>query len=117
MSPGTPHVLASLEDVPHGTARGFAIELGGRRQRFVAVHLEGSVRVYRNRCPHRGTPLDWVPDHFLDSDGAHLVCATHGAIFRPADGFCIAGPCAGDALSAVPARVEAGRILVELAAD
>ena len=70
--------------------------------------------MYHNRCPHRGTPLDWQPGQFLDREGAHLVCATHGALFRLADGFCVAGPCAGDALSPLPTRVEDARIIVSL---
>lgn len=111
------HVLARLQDVPAGGARGFAIDTAGQRQRLIVVRIAGSVRVYRNRCPHLGTPLDWVPDHFLDREGTHLVCSTHGARFRADDGFCVSGPCAGDALVVLPARVEDGRIVVELPGD
>ena len=61
-----------------------------------------AVHAYVNRCPHRGTPLDLVPDQLFHRDGRHLVCATHGAIFRVEDGVCISGPCYGDQLTPVP---------------
>jgi len=106
--------LCRLDEIPDGGARGF--RLGGEPApgrlalAVVAVRRGGDVRVYRNRCPHRGTPLDWVPDHFLDRAGRHLVCATHGAVFRVDDGLCLAGPCTGDRLEPLEARVEAGAV-------
>ena len=51
-----------------------------------------------------------MPDRFVDAAGEHLICATHGALFRFEDGVCIAGPCAGDALEPLEAQVEAGAI-------
>ena len=65
---------------------------------------------YLNACPHVGTPLDLVPDQFLSEDGRHLVCATHGALFRIEDGFCVDGPGHGLHLTAVPVTVEAGLV-------
>ena len=63
---------------------------------------------YRNECPHVGTPLDWIPHEFMDRERRHLVCSTHGAIFRVEDGLCLAGPCQGDALEPVPVAVRDG---------
>jgi len=77
-------------------------------QRILVWRAGDAVRAYLNRCPHRGTPLDWVEDHFMDADARHLVCATHGAIFRPQDGHCLAGPCAGDRLAPVEVAVRDG---------
>jgi nitrite reductase/ring-hydroxylating ferredoxin subunit len=68
------------------------------------------VVAYENSCPHLGSPLDWVPDRFLDLERRHILCATHGALFRIADGFCVGGPCAGKSLKPVASRVEAGGI-------
>lgn len=65
----------------------------------------GRVRAYRNRCPHRGVTLNWVPGRFLDSDGRYLQCATHGALFRPEDGVCVAGPCVGERLPALAVTI------------
>lgn len=68
---------------------------------LVAVHAGGAVQVYRNRCPHRGTELDWIPGAFLSPDRRHLQCATHAALFDPHTGRCVSGPCAGERLERV----------------
>jgi len=39
--------------------------------------------------------LDWQPGEFFDIAGVYLVCSTHGAIFEPNSGLCVAGPCRG----------------------
>ena len=95
--------LCAIEDVPDGGARGFRLDPGDPTSLRVIVLRQGdAIRVYRNRCPHRGTPLDWMPDRFLDAAGEHLVCSTHGALFRLEDGHCVAGPCAGEGLEPLP---------------
>lgn len=80
---------------------------------FIVLRAEGALRVYANRCPHRGTELDWLPGRFLDPSGKHLHCATHGALFRPETGECIAGPCRGQALEAVHFTVHEGRVVLD----
>ena len=72
-------------------------------------HLEvadpdGVRHIWRNACPHTGGPLAQPGTLPLSRDGRHLVCQTHGALFRIEDGLCIAGPCAGTRLSPVPPR-------------
>lgn len=74
------------------------------------VRMQGEVYAYHNRCPHTGAPLDWVPDQFLSLDGRHIQCANHAALFRVHDGFCIAGPCSGQALKRLPVIVSDGEI-------
>ncbi|WP_417519425.1 Rieske (2Fe-2S) protein [Marinobacter sp.] len=69
------------------------------------IFLDGATpRAYLNRCPHMGVELNWMPGRFMDSDNLFLQCSTHGALFKPGDGECIAGPCQGDALSALDIR-------------
>jgi len=105
--------LCRLDEVPDGGARGFPLDAADDASPKVIVVRRGRAAwVYRNRCPHRGTPLDWVPDRFLDVGGEHLICATHGAVFRIEDGLCLAGPCAGDALVAVAATVADGEVVL-----
>ena len=98
--------LCRLVDIPDGEAKGFTVTAAdGPRDIF--VYREGNtVIAFANSCPHTGGPLDWVPDRFIAADGEHFLCATHGALFCTADGVCIAGPCAGDRLTAVPVRME-----------
>jgi nitrite reductase/ring-hydroxylating ferredoxin subunit len=103
-----------LDEIPDGRARGLVLpDMGDGPLRVLVLRRGDAVIAYRNRCPHRGTPLDLRPDDFLDREGKHIVCATHGAIFRPEDGYCLAGPCAGDSLEPIPARVENGIVLVD----
>ncbi|UFN48077.1 Rieske (2Fe-2S) protein [Roseomonas sp. OT10] len=103
--------LCRLDELAEGAARGFPPAPGGFTG-LVAVRRDGEVRVYVNACPHLGLPLEALPDRFLDGRGEHLVCAAHGARFRVEDGFCVAGPCAGDELEAVPVRIAGGDVLV-----
>jgi nitrite reductase/ring-hydroxylating ferredoxin subunit len=105
-------ILCRLEDIPDGEARGFPPPPGCFTG-LVAVRRGAVVHVYVNSCPHIGIPLESLPDRFLDGARRHLVCTAHGARFRIEDGFCVSGPCAGDALEGVEARVEEdGRVTV-----
>ncbi len=79
---------------------------------FAVRVLGGLVRAYVNRCPHMGTELDWQPGDFFEESGLYLVCATHGALFEPATGHCVAGPCRGANLARVAIREDNGRILL-----
>ncbi|MGD9743523.1 MAG: Rieske (2Fe-2S) protein [Dongiaceae bacterium] len=109
---GPPIRLCRLEALPEGAARGFVIGEGGAR-REVFLHRDADrVRGWRNACPHVGTPLDIAPDRFLTEDGAYFLCQSHGALFRLADGFCIAGPCQGKSLMPEAIRLEAGWVLL-----
>lgn len=79
------------------------------------VFLDGSTpRAYLNQCPHMGVELNWKPGSFMDSDKLFLQCSTHGALFKPRDGECIAGPCQGDALTALDIRMVAGILEVRV---
>jgi naringenin degradation protein FdeD len=98
-------VLCRAEDIPEGGGKGFEIGGGEFSRRIFVVRHAGALYAYRNSCPHVGTPLDFRPDGFFDSSGTLLQCATHGAQFRIADGFCVAGPCAGKRLTPVAIRV------------
>jgi nitrite reductase/ring-hydroxylating ferredoxin subunit len=74
--------------------------IDGEPASIIVQILDGATRVWRNECPHQGRRLDYAPGKFL-IDGANLVCAAHGASFRRLDGFCVAGPCRGESLSAL----------------
>ncbi len=105
--------LCSLNELRDRGARGFELSLpDGTKASFIVVRDGDAVYVYHNRCPHTGINLEWQPDQFLDPDGAFLQCATHGALFRPEDGYCVRGPCAGDRLQAVPAAVIDGEVAI-----
>lgn len=104
--------LCRLDEIAEGEARGFPGPPGDFVGLF-AVRRGDAVHVYANSCPHLGVPLDWSPDEFLDATGTLIQCATHGALFRIADGTCVKGPCAGEALRALPAVVRDGEVWVK----
>ena len=81
---------------------------------LLAVRRQGRLYLYRNRCPHRGIALEWQPDRFLDASASLIQCATHGALFLIESGECIAGPCAGQSLTALPGREDEQGLWVEL---
>ena len=104
--------LCRIEALWEKRTLGFEIPFGETTREILLVADGDHVRGYVDRCPHRGTPLAWTPDRYLDSRGEHLICATHGALFRIDDGHCIAGPCRGEALTPVEVRVEGGEVFV-----
>jgi nitrite reductase/ring-hydroxylating ferredoxin subunit len=92
--------LCAASEVPEGTA----IECPDPREAdgasLILLRSGGQLHAYQNICPHAGRPLNWAPGRFLFAHG-QLVCAAHGASFRPEDGFCIGGPCRGESLKRV----------------
>lgn len=87
-------------------------EEGRIREVIVVATSSGEPRAYVNRCKHLPIPLDGGGRSFLSDDGAHLMCGTHGALYRLEDGYCVEGPCEGDSLERVPLRVEADGTVV-----
>lgn len=60
--------------------------------------VNGRLVAYANLCRHLAVPLDLHDGNVMDDHGGKLVCHRHGAIFEPATGECIAGPCEGQSL-------------------
>lgn len=96
--------LCRLAEIPDGRARGFAPD-GNERDGLFAVRQGSTVRVWVDRCPHRGTPLPWRRDAYLNAAGDRIVCAAHNALFELDSGLCVQGPCLGDRLQAVACHV------------
>ena len=97
--------MAKIDAVQEARALGIEVRDGDREARLILVAHGDNIIGYVNRCPHARAPLDWVGGKFFDPSGAYLRCALHGALFRPDDGHCLSGPCAGDALWAFPVKV------------
>ena len=102
----------SVDDVPEDNSKGFSItdDLS-----IFAVKKDGELFVYHNRCPHLGIELEWNEDEFLDSENALIQCCTHGALFIIESGECVAGPCVGDNLQALPFSVDGNTVNVDIA--
>ena len=97
--------LCRVGDIAEGGGRGFRVGSGPDLRMVLLVRRGGAFHAYENACPHMGTPLNFLADRFFDRSGEHLLCATHGALFRVADGFCFAGPCAGKSLTPAAIRI------------
>ena len=98
------------------------VELGGwvaigegQHAKSAFVGQDGhTVRAYYNICQHQPVELDMplepgqraprVRRAPMAEDGVHLLCHSHGALYRPADGRCVLGPCYGASL--VPVAIE-----------
>lgn len=78
-----------------GLAVPFDIVYAGQNCRAFAVRYEGQAHAYLNRCTHVAMELDWQPNHVFDDSGRWLLCASHGASYRPDTGQCGGGPCRG----------------------
>ena len=104
--------LCHLDDIEDGKAKGF--EIGPSEQDRVFVVRQGEkICAYRDICPHYGnTTLPWKKDEYLDSAGKLIVCAAHGALFEISSGKCISGPCLGEYLAPVQAKLEEDKQIV-----
>jgi nitrite reductase/ring-hydroxylating ferredoxin subunit len=105
-------VVCRLTDIDEHGARAFTIGTGDWPLRGFVVRAGAEVRGYVNHCPHAGHPLNLRPHRFLTADSTLIVCSSHGALFEKATGFCLAGPCAGRYLCAVPLKVESGFVML-----
>ena len=108
---GEPRLICAAEALAEG-GRGvrFALAAFDGEKKGFAVRHGGAVCAFVNRCPHLGTELDWQPGEFFEESGLYLVCSTHGAIFEPRTGFCVAGPCRGASLEPLQVRETNGQV-------
>ncbi len=86
---------------------------GTPREAMVLRDRAGVARAYVNRCMHLSIPLDGGTRDFFEPGGELLLCGTHGALYRPEDGFCVAGPCENESLEALVVIETEGELSVE----
>lgn len=104
--------LCRLDELPKDGAKGFLFGQDVRRFDMFVVWRDGKLTAYVNDCPHAHTPLDYMPDRFFNLEKSHLLCGTHGALFRIDDGQCVAGPCRGRRLTPVPVHFDGDMICI-----
>ena len=92
----------SAASLAPGTTAKFRLQCRGRPVEGLVVNV----------CAHAGTPLDLWPNEFYSEDGRWLVCATHGAVYDPATGVCVEGPCPGARLSRLPLTLDGDTLTV-----
>jgi len=104
--------IARACDVRPGDVKKFWLICRKYKVDAFLVNDRGSYYAYVNRCRHMPTPLDFVRDRFWSEDGRHLMCYTHGALYEPSTGRCVAGPCKGLSLYPLPVRIDNGEVMV-----
>ncbi len=104
-----------MDDIPDPGSRGFRVHLMGEPRDIMVIRRGRNVYGYINSCPHTGVCLDWQPGQFLNMDNELIICAMHGAEFRIEDGYCVAGPCAGDHLQPIELKVDPEQRMIMLA--
>lgn len=99
---GKERLICATDDLlDGGTGIRFEVRYEGVARPAFAIRWRGEVHGYVNECRHQQSELDWEAGDFFDVAKLYLVCATHGALYAPDSGLCIAGPCRGARLQAV----------------
>jgi len=106
-------VLCRFDDLQDPGSRGVTLQQGDRLLDVIVVRKGRGVYAYVNSCPHTGSPLEWNRHEFLSPDKRYIQCAMHAALFRLADGGCVAGPCPGTSLTAIAVAVESGLVVLQ----
>lgn len=88
-------ICKAIELFEGGLAVPFDVNHAGQTCRAFAIRYEGLPQAYLNRCTHVAMELDWQPNQIFDGNGQWLLCASHGAAYRPDTGECVGGPCQG----------------------
>ena len=104
-------------ELPPGKSVKFMYRVDGIAYEGFASNFKGNLVAYENTCQHIPVPLDYDDNQFFTADGEHFVCQTHGAIYHPGNGHCLAGPCAGAKLKKMHATVVGEAVWVKLPGD
>jgi nitrite reductase/ring-hydroxylating ferredoxin subunit len=96
--------LISVTEFPERQIIAVNADIDGENEAILLYRDQNEIHAWLNICPHAGRRLDYAPGKFLMQDG-DLVCAAHGATFRLDNGECVAGPCRGASLKAVPVKL------------
>ena len=106
-------VLCPLEEIDDPGSREFGWGDGPWPLEFFVVRKDAGVFGFVNRCPHAGHALNWQPNRFLTREQDLILCNSHGARFRIADGVCVSGPCPGASLEPIAVRIEDGQVVAD----
>lgn len=109
---GRRFVVGRTSELAPGSSRKFTLRIAGTDEECFVINVGGRFHAYVNRCRHVPLAMDWVDNQFFTEDGCYLICQTHGALYEPATGECLAGPepACGKFLFRVPLEIEEGII-------
>ncbi|MHB8741733.1 MAG: Rieske (2Fe-2S) protein [Sulfuricaulis sp.] len=106
-------ICRSGELLESGRGVRFQVRRYGKLMPAFVIRFQGNAHAYLNQCAHRSLELDWNQGDFFDAFGEHLMCATHGARYKPASGLCVSGPCARAGLVKLAVFEENGDVRLE----
>ena len=106
--------IGSPSEIGPSESLGFHFILKAKKLEGFVINQKGQYFAYLNRCRHMGITLDWDTNEFYTTEKDSLICKTHGAIYEPATGECIKGPCLGKSLYPLPISVKSDQILLDL---
>jgi nitrite reductase/ring-hydroxylating ferredoxin subunit len=78
------------------------------------VRFHGKPYAYVNQYAHVPVELDWNEGDFFTVQKDYLICSTHGAHYRPDNGFCIMGPCKGKSLKSIQVTEQNQELIINL---
>ena len=104
---------ADLQDGGKGIR--FPLPALGQNVSGFVIRFKGVPYAYVNQCAHVSVELDWNEGEFFTAQQDYLICATHGAHYRPDNGFCVLGPCKGRSLKPLKAVEQNGKIIINIA--
>lgn len=107
-------LIKSEQLIDGGKGVRFALPSLGEHVTGFAIRFKGQVYAYVNQCAHVSVELDWNEGEFFSAQQDFIVCATHGAHYRPDNGFCVLGPCKGKQLKSIPLVEQNGEIVIHL---
>lgn len=82
---------------------------------FKALRKQGLIAADEQPPPVKFMEVSSPSSSLFTVDGQYLMCKSHGAVFDPSSGICVAGPCQGQALVPLETRVmEDGSLHVRL---
>ncbi|WP_455209761.1 Rieske (2Fe-2S) protein [Kaarinaea lacus] len=105
--------LANTGDIAEDSAKAFELSQFEPPMELFVVHQQQRFFAYLNRCPHTGVNLNWWPDQFFDVEHEYIQCATHGALFKVENGYCVRGPCAGASLQPMSIVIQDNTIYLD----
>lgn len=90
--------IGKASELAEGQALKFILPRGERPVEGFVVRSQGQIAAYENVCQHLPVTLDYDDNRFFTRDKRYLICQTHGALYEPATGLCVRGPCEGASL-------------------
>lgn len=109
-------ICASSDLADSGKAVRFDVTVAsGRTISALVFRYQGQVFAYHNSCRHIPVELDLADGEVFDLTGHYLVCSMHGALYQPASGLCVGGPCRGQRLTPVAVSERNGQVFCETA--